>query len=284
MTEIYTGDIGVEFRLNCGINLSSATLMQIKVKKPSGALVTWSAYQYGTTQSIAYMTVEGDLDLPGDYILQGYVEVADETKLLGDSVTVSVLNAFTPNEVDDVQSLFGVLYRFLTVQTYDQATANPPTNTTTKISYDGFGMYLELAQDELIELLQSRLIPTERLTIAQSNSILCHLIADYFEMGNPDWSYKSQSVGPGVSFSRGEDTSARLAVNKLLGQIELAVKKTRIPAGYIDERNLQKIRDSENYPRRFKKTSIPVADFTYDGYDANRTLDIGDTTGADPWN
>ena len=278
MRDIYLGDIGVEIRLDTGIDLSQATLLQIKVSKPTGNVI-WAATQYGVTQSITYTTILGDLDVPGNYVLQSYVEIGSSVKLLGNAVTIEVLNAFTPNQINDIQTMFGVLYRYVTIQTYDQATANPITGTDCDILYDSFGMYLELAQDELVNLLAAHSIPVGWLTDREENALLCHLVAESFEQGNPDWSNKTQSQSPGVSFSRGAnkdgivETGPRLAIDKMLDQVELAVKRT----GYAGGRRMErlKIKDSKNYPRRWKRSDIPNFSTFENDYDATEVKDLG---------
>ena len=48
---IYQNDI-TEIRLNTGVDLSDATSFTIKVQKPSGIQVTWTATQYLETTYI----------------------------------------------------------------------------------------------------------------------------------------------------------------------------------------------------------------------------------------
>ena len=129
-----------------------------------------------------------------------------------------------------------------------------------------------MAVDELANILDLRSIT---LTSTQEDAALCHLIADYFEQGNPDWNFRSQSMGSGVSFSRGEKTGPREALDKLLDQIEAAAKATRRSGIRMGEDDLKKCKDHLNYPRRYKMTQIPSFDFSEDGFDSAEMPDLG---------
>ena len=75
MYEVYVGDVGTEVSLNCGVDISTATVRKILVQKPNTtAVVEWSAMADGAN-SIRYLTTTGDLDVAGTYLLQPYVEL-----------------------------------------------------------------------------------------------------------------------------------------------------------------------------------------------------------------
>jgi len=75
MYEVYVGDVGTEVSLNCGVDISTATVRKILVQKPNTtAVVEWSAMADGAN-SIRYLTTTGDLDVSGTYLLQPYVEL-----------------------------------------------------------------------------------------------------------------------------------------------------------------------------------------------------------------
>jgi len=158
-----------------------------------------------------------------------------------------------PDPIDYVETKFLVLYRYVSLQTSAEETASEHIDAD--ILYASFELYYADAVDELANILNARGI---ELTVNQERTALTHLIADYYEMGNPDWSYKSESMSPGVSFSRGEDTSARLALNKLLDQVEKATKRTRVTRISKTQDDVKQVRDSEIYPDRFKLSDIPV--------------------------
>lgn len=72
-----------EFRLDCNpddnpdIDISNASVLKILVLKPSGEDVEWTATRYGTTNKITYTTSITDLDEPGTYKMQAWVEWAN---------------------------------------------------------------------------------------------------------------------------------------------------------------------------------------------------------------
>lgn len=178
----------------------------------------------------------------------------------------------------DLISTFSVFYRFIPIQTYDEANASPVENTDADILYSSFGLYADLAIDELVNLLAARNIPETSVTENQENVMLCHLIADFFEKGNPDWSFRSQSQAPGVSFSRGEDTGPRIALEKMLNELQVASRMSSVTSGRGASMTFDRIRDAKNYPRRWKRTDIPsYDDTTTTGFDSDEVEDLGYT-------
>jgi hypothetical protein len=180
-----------------------------------------------------------------------------------------------PDPYADVISAFAVYYRFLDVQTYDEANEDVPENTDADILYSSFGFYADLAADELLNLLAARNLSVDSITENQEIVMICHLVADFFEKGNPDWSFRSQSQAPGVSFSRGEDTGPRLALTKMLDEIQTAYRMSSVTSGRGASMTFNRIKDAVNYPRRWKRTSIPAYDHTEDGFDSEAVSDMG---------
>jgi hypothetical protein len=84
--KIYVGDIGTEIVLDLGINVSGASTLNMKVKKPSGVVVTWTAVVDGGTL-IKHVCEAGDLDRAGIYLIQAFVAIGGFS---GHSVTVEV--------------------------------------------------------------------------------------------------------------------------------------------------------------------------------------------------
>jgi hypothetical protein len=70
---VFTGDIGVQFKLNAGIDISANTRLEIHYIKPDLSTGCWSAILFGTNYAV-YTTVAGDLDQAGMWTLQIYVE------------------------------------------------------------------------------------------------------------------------------------------------------------------------------------------------------------------
>ena len=74
MSVIYVNDIGTELVLDCGVNISTATLMKVLARNPSGGKKTWVA-SLNTTTSIKYVLQAGDMAVPGKWKVQSYVEM-----------------------------------------------------------------------------------------------------------------------------------------------------------------------------------------------------------------
>ncbi len=74
MDNLFIGDTGTQIILDCGINISSATILHILCRKPDGSKVTWSGVLEGTN-TIKYTVGTGDLDVAGTWELQAYVEM-----------------------------------------------------------------------------------------------------------------------------------------------------------------------------------------------------------------
>jgi hypothetical protein len=111
---VYQGTVGASIKLDTGVDLSSATTLEIRVMRPSGVLATWTASVYapsGTaTQSITYTTVSGDLDELGVYVLQSYVK-GPGVEVLGDAFAIIVIPPYSIDDTDTVETMFTVLYR-----------------------------------------------------------------------------------------------------------------------------------------------------------------------------
>lgn len=274
---IYQGDTSVVFRLDTGIDdalLATATEISILVEKPSGTNVTWTATQYGSTSEITYTSVSGDLDEAGDYILQAYIEWGTNGHH-GDSTTITVYAPLSSRiNVSYLIRLMNTYYKNISIQTFTEYNESPQEGTDSEILYEDMELYSDLAMDELANILDARGIT---LTNIQTYIAYCHLVADYFEMGCPDWSFKSQSMGSGVSFSRGEKTGPREALDKLLDQVQAATIANRRPTISMGEDDIKQCKDSTHYPRRYKRTSIPSFDFSEDGFDSDETSDLGDS-------
>ena len=72
VNKVYVGDVGTDIVLNTGVDISAATTLKIKYKKPGGSVEEWDGVLEGTT-SIKYTTVTGDLDTAGLWSFQAYV-------------------------------------------------------------------------------------------------------------------------------------------------------------------------------------------------------------------
>lgn len=74
MSEVFVGDVGTELLLDCGTDISTATLVKIIARTPRGNKKEWVGTIQGTTL-VRYVVGAGDLDYPGNWALQVYVEM-----------------------------------------------------------------------------------------------------------------------------------------------------------------------------------------------------------------
>jgi hypothetical protein len=181
---IYVGDTGVNIQLDTQQSLTYATSFSIHCTKPNGLVVIWTATQVGTTQIIQYVTGTGDLDLAGDYIIHSYVEFGSGSVHSGDPIELHV----GTTDLTGLITTFRILYRYI---------------SSTDLPYEKFKILYELAVDEHAQNLITYGNPV--LTTSQLNAAYCHLIGDYYERSNPDFNYTSQSISPGVTFSRSQN-------------------------------------------------------------------------------
>lgn len=74
MGEVFVGDVGTEIVLECGVDISNATVMKIHARLPNDKTVVWTAAIDGTTR-VKYLTQTGDISETGTWKLQAYVEM-----------------------------------------------------------------------------------------------------------------------------------------------------------------------------------------------------------------
>lgn len=74
MSTIFVGDVGTRIVLDCGLSVANAAVRKIIVRKPGGKKVEWVAQLEGT-DAVSYVTGSGDIDTPGIWELQAYVEL-----------------------------------------------------------------------------------------------------------------------------------------------------------------------------------------------------------------
>ena len=79
--EIHVGDVGTRFELTLedgdgnAVDISSATTLQLVFRKPDGTVleVTATLSGAGTDGKLYYDSVDGDIDLAGQWRVQAYV-------------------------------------------------------------------------------------------------------------------------------------------------------------------------------------------------------------------
>lgn len=93
--KIYVGDFGTIVELDCGEDISDATLHNIVVKKPDDTLVEWVGTIAGVgTDKISYTTVTGDFNQQGRYKFQAKIESPSWTGR-GETVERDIFAIFT---------------------------------------------------------------------------------------------------------------------------------------------------------------------------------------------
>lgn len=93
MSKHYVGDIGTEILVDVKSNISTATELVLRVRKPvSGTLVNWTGTLEGLTK-IKYIVADGDWNEVGVYNLQAYV-VMPTWSGLGDNTRFEIFDAF----------------------------------------------------------------------------------------------------------------------------------------------------------------------------------------------
>jgi hypothetical protein len=77
VSDIYAGDIGTVILLNTGVDVSAATVKKMRVRKPSGTVVEWTATTPpGQNNYLTYTTIAGDIDQAGVWSIQAQVTMA----------------------------------------------------------------------------------------------------------------------------------------------------------------------------------------------------------------
>lgn len=92
MGKIYVGDVGTEIILDCGADISNATVREIVARKPNGQVVTWAATASGTN-AIKRTVQAGDIDVAGRWMLQAKV-VTPTWSGLGETFAMTAHSAF----------------------------------------------------------------------------------------------------------------------------------------------------------------------------------------------
>ena len=85
----YVGEIGTVIIVDCGVDITSSSNTKLKVKKPDGTLVEWTAAIY-LLQYLKYTTISGDFNLAGEYFLHSYVETSSGWKGVGETVMFKI--------------------------------------------------------------------------------------------------------------------------------------------------------------------------------------------------
>lgn len=91
--DLIAGTVGAEIILATGQDLSGAIDTKMKVLQPDGSIVFWDA-SLGTAEGeLKHVTVAGDIDLVGKYLVSAYVEWGETSKYPGNPCTLYVLTS-----------------------------------------------------------------------------------------------------------------------------------------------------------------------------------------------
>ncbi len=94
-SKIFKDDIGVTFKIYAGIDISSASSLVFKVKKPSSTEVSWTAtLDPANNYNAIYTSVTSDFNEVGIYLLSLQVTFAGGELHTGESAEFQVYNIF----------------------------------------------------------------------------------------------------------------------------------------------------------------------------------------------
>ena len=91
-SKYYVGDVGTEIIVDTCSDITTATVVSLRVKKPDATLHTWTGAVYEVT-NIRYFVVADDFDQIGYYTIQSYVEMPTGT-WRGNSARVKIQDPF----------------------------------------------------------------------------------------------------------------------------------------------------------------------------------------------
>lgn len=74
---VYLNDIGTLIKVDVGSDITGATLHQIKFIRPDGSSDNWDANV--ATRFLQHVTVDGDLNMIGEWIVQALVTTGSGT-------------------------------------------------------------------------------------------------------------------------------------------------------------------------------------------------------------
>lgn len=89
----YQNEIGTAIILQTGVDISTATVHKIFLKKPDGTSEEKTATIENTTD-LQYITITGDLAECGEYMAQGYVELPSGWKGYTETAEFTILSPF----------------------------------------------------------------------------------------------------------------------------------------------------------------------------------------------
>lgn len=88
---IFKNQTSLRIRLTTNVDITGATSLNIKYKKPSGDVGSWTAISEDSLLGIIYYDVQsGDINESGNWYIWAYVTFSDSRSAPGESVKVEV--------------------------------------------------------------------------------------------------------------------------------------------------------------------------------------------------
>ena len=92
MSKVYLNSVGVEIKLDCGVDISGSSSYAIGYFKPDGSTGLWNATISGSSY-LTYTTTAGALNVPGEYKVQALITWSTFSGL-GETASFNVYNYF----------------------------------------------------------------------------------------------------------------------------------------------------------------------------------------------
>jgi len=92
MSKIYVGQYSLQIRLTTGVDITSASALLVKYKKPDGTEGSWTATEYDATTGVIYydFTKASELDQAGTWTFWAHVTFSDDRVAMGEPVTEKI--------------------------------------------------------------------------------------------------------------------------------------------------------------------------------------------------
>jgi hypothetical protein len=90
MADPRVGTIGLTINMACGTNISAGTATMLIRKPNKKTLEKVVVVDNSATGAVHYVTVDGDLDIPGVYTFRSKYDKGSSAALFGDPVEVTV--------------------------------------------------------------------------------------------------------------------------------------------------------------------------------------------------
>lgn len=95
MTDVRQWDIGTVITIDLGESIETSTARRILYRKADGTSGSWTATLAPSNTGVRYTTVNGDLDVAGQWELQVYVDFAGGGKWYSTPNTLNVKPSLT---------------------------------------------------------------------------------------------------------------------------------------------------------------------------------------------